>query len=247
MKAEAINLVALMSQFYQQIATIKIWIREGQLNNEVMAILKLDKVPSDSETASAISLLLGQWIDRKQLEYRYTLTDRELYMLDKACFAMVSLADELLIMELDWPGKEHWHQVLLEQQHYQSCSAGEVLYQHMDELLSDGNYDDLERQLAALYLLVLRLGFLGLYRDDEEQQAYYRKKLFNIVNRGQSDESVAISKEAYQQQLISEQEQRLAPLANWYRAITFGLLFYLIFGGGLWYSLTWSLNQWMGG
>ena len=45
-------------------------------------------------------------------------------MLDKACFAMVSLADELLIMDLDWPGKTHWHQVLLEQQHYQSCSAG---------------------------------------------------------------------------------------------------------------------------
>ena len=76
MNAEAINLVALMSQFYQKIATLKIWLREGQLNNEVMAILKLENLPSDSETASAISLLLGQWIDRKQLEYRYSLTDR---------------------------------------------------------------------------------------------------------------------------------------------------------------------------
>jgi type VI secretion system protein ImpK len=245
MSTESINLVNLMSQFYQQVATIKMWIREGKLASEVVAILKLDNLPSNSEMATAISLLLNQWIAKKRLEYQHTLTGREQVMLDKACFAMVSLADELLIMELDWPGKEHWHQVLLEEQIYQSCSAGVALYNDVDELLADGSYDALERQLAALYLLVLRLGFCGRYRDDEAQLAQYRKKLFKIVNRGQKDETETICSQAYQQQLTSEQEQRLAPLANWYRTMTYGAIVYIASGIVLWYTLTWSLNQWI--
>jgi type VI secretion system protein ImpK len=247
MSTESINLINLISEFYQKIATIKVWIREEQLASEVMKVLKLDSLPSDSEIAAAVGLVLNQWIAKKQLEYRDKLTDRELMLLDKACFAMVSLADELLIMELDWPGRAHWHEVLLEQQIFQSCSAGEVFYHHIDELLADGNYDLLERQLAALYLLALRLGFCGRHREDEEKLLYYRKKLLNIVNRGQKDSEDNISAEAYQQCLVSEQEQRLAPLANWYRAMIYGAVGYALSGIVLYYSLTWALNQWMAG
>ena len=247
MRTELINLVSLMSQFYQQIATIKVWIREGQLGNEVMAILKLGSLPTDKEMAAAVSLMLNQWIAKKLQQYRHSLTAREQQMLDKACFAMVSLADELLIMALDWPGRDHWHEVLLEQQIYQSCSAGVAFYQDIDELLANGNTDLMQRQLAALYLLVLRLGFGGCYRDDEKQLAYYRNKLFNIVNAGQNQTTDVISKEAYQQILICEQEQRLAPLANWYRTMIYGVAAYLLTGVVLWYSLTLDLEQWMVG
>lgn len=242
---ETINLVNLMSQFYRQIAIIKIWIRDGSLGSEVMSILKLDNLPNDSEMASAISLLLCQWLSRKRLEFRDKLTDRERQLLNKATFAMVSLADELFILELDWPGKSHWHEVLLEMQMFQSCSAGEVFFQDIEELLESSSFDQLECQLGALYLLVLRLGFSGRYRDDESKLAYFRKKLLNIVNRGQKERINAVSHEAYQQNLVSEHEQRLAPLANWYRVISFGLGAYIVSGIAVWYSLTWSLNQWM--
>ncbi len=247
MSAESINLVDLISQFYQQIAKIKLWIRDGQLSSEVVAILKLDNMPSDSELAVAVSLVLNQWIARKKLGFEKKLTDRESYMLNKAMFAMICLADELLIMELDWPGKPYWHDVLLEEQNYQSSSAGVALYHDIDELLAHNSHDELERQLAAVYLLVLRLGFSGRHRDQPEVLADYRKKLFKIVNRGQAEVEEPITTDAYEQRLVSHQEQRLAPLSNWYRAIAIGAGVYLAAGAVVWYSLTWTLNQWMGG
>jgi type VI secretion system protein ImpK len=243
MSAPAINLVNLMSEFYQQVAQIKVWIRNGKLASEVMAILKTDTLPSDTEMAAAISLTLSQWISRKKLDYQDILTAREAMLLDKAFFAMVSLADELLIIDLDWPGKAHWHEVLLEEQLFQTCSAGEMFFDEVEYMLADGDYDAMERELAALQLLALRLGFAGRYRGDEEQLEYYRKKLFHIVNRGQKELEIAISEQAYGQCLMSEQEQRLAPLTNWYRTLTLGFWAYLGAGALLWYWLSVTLEQ----
>lgn len=246
MSEKAINLVNLISEFYAEIATVKVWIRDGQLSNEVATILKSDNSPSDIDTANAISVKFSQWVARKQLFYRDKLTGIEMQLFNKALYALVSLADELFIMELDWPGKEHWHEMLLEDQMYQTCSAGVGFFHAIEELLSDGNYDALERELAVVYLLVLRLGFKGRYRNDEETLSDYRNKLFAIVNRGQAETDGEICLESYQQILVSEQEQRLAPLSKWYRSFAWGGLAYLAAGALAWFTLTWGFNQWMG-
>jgi len=236
-----------MSEFYQQIALIKTWICDQELNRHVMNILQQNTIPTNKEKATAISLMLTQWIEIKRLKYRSVLTEREFQIFDRACFAMISLADELLIMIIPWPGKEHWHDVLLEQHSYQSCSAGVMFYRYIDELLVDKNFDDLKKQLAGVYLLAMRLGFAGRYRDNKSELNDYSKKLFSLLKRDEKSSSDFISTEAYKHNLKSQNEQRLAPLSNWYRGITYSLVAYSLIGIALWYSITWSLNQWIVG
>ena len=245
MNKNTINLVDLMSEFYQQIALIKVWNKEQELNKHVMSILKQSTIPTNNEIATAISLYLHQWIELKRLQYQDILTEREYHIFDKACFAMISLADELFILLLVWPGKEHWHGVLLEQQSYHSCSAGSVFYQHIDQLLNDETFDELKGQLAAVYLLALRLGFAGRYRDNEKELTNYSKQLFNMINRRKTLSTESISFEAYQHNLSSQNEQRLAPLSNWYRGIIYSAVVYVILGAGAWYAILWNLNQWI--
>jgi len=235
----------LMCDFYQEIALIKVWITEKSLNQNVMNILKQTTIPTNAEVATAISLVLNQWIELKRLKYQDTLTEREFQVFDKACFAMISLADELFIMLLTWPGKEYWHEVLLEEQSYQSCSAGAVFYEHVEELLNDKNFDEHRSQLAAVYLLTIRLGFAGRYRDDDNRLNDYSKKLFNLVNRGKNPSSEMICIEAYQNNLSSQTQQRLAPLSNWYRGMIYSILAYSVLGVAIWYSFVLDLTPWV--
>ena len=98
------------------------------------------------------------------------------------------------------------------------------------------------------YLLALRLGFCGRHRDDPAKLAYYRKKLFNIVNRGKTE---------------SEGRRSVSRLMNkpWFPIKSSAwrhwptgtvpspgsVVGYLALGGGVWLALNWSLNQWMNG
>jgi len=239
------NLVNLMTEFYQQIATIKQWIVHDQLALEAKAILKLQNMPNSEEIATAISLLLSQWLGHKRLHWQSKITERQRFLLDQACFAMAALADELFILELDWVGKEHWHQVLLEEHFFESCSAGGLFYREIDRLLADGQYDHLEVQLAAVYLLTLRLGFSGRYRDEHSTLTDYRQKLFKIITQHQPRLTETIHSQAYQHCLISQQEQRLAPISNWYRATVYGVIIYLFIGGVAWVLLNQGLDKWL--
>lgn len=239
------NLVNLMSQFYQQIAMIKGWIVRDQLALEAKAILKLQNMPNDEEIASAISLHLSQWLGEKRLYWQEKLTERQYALLDKAYFSMVSLADELFIIELDWLGRDHWHKVLLEEHFYESCSAGGIFYRQVDVLLTNDKYGSLEVQLAAVYLLTLRLGFVGRYRDDTTALKTYKTKLFTIISQHQSIATEYIHSQVYAHCLVSHHEQRLAPLSNWYRGTIYSLSFYFILGAVVWLLLNQGLDKWL--
>ncbi|MBJ7540003.1 DotU family type IV/VI secretion system protein [Marinomonas transparens] len=239
------NLVNVMSQFYQQIAMVKRWIVHDQLALEAKAILKLQVMPNDEEIATAISLHLSQWLGDKRLYWQDKLTERQRFLLDKAYFAMTALADELFILELDWVGRDHWHQVLLEEHFYDSCSAGGIFYRQLDALLADDKYQPLEVQLAAVYLLTLRLGFVGRYREDTEILKDYRQKLFKVITQHQSKATAHIHGQAYEHCLVSQQEQRLAPLSNWYRGAIYSVGLYLIIGVVVWLLLNQGLDTWL--
>lgn len=245
MNQPCFNLVSLMNQFYQQIATVKRWIAHDQLALEAKAILKLQDMPNDEEIAAAISLLLSQWLGQKRLYWRDRLTDRQLLLLDKACFAMSALADELFILELDWVGRDHWQDVLLERHFYQSCSAGGTFYREVDALLAEGKYELLEVQLAAVYLMALRLGFAGQYRDMDSVLNDYRSKLFKIVSQNQPVTVEVVHSQAYEHCLVSQHEQRLAPISNWYRGVVYGVCAYLSVGIIAWFLLNQGMDKWV--
>lgn len=237
----AINLVKLTTEFYQQIATVKSWISTEQIQIEAKAILKLQEMPNDDEVAHAISLYLCQWLSQRKQFWSSRLSERQSQVFDQACFALAAMADEIFILELDWVGREYWNNVLVEEYFYQSCSAGGTLFRKLDALLQATKHDTLEIQLASVYLLVLRLGFAGQYRDDPFLDDY-RKKLFKLVSRHQEISAEYLQPQAYQNNLNSQFEQRLAPVANWYRGISYGVIIFLAVGILAWLLLNQELS-----
>lgn len=244
MKTATLNLVHLMSAFYQQIARVKYWIQHEQLAQQAQRILQLQNLPNEENIAVAVSLYLHQWLGEQRVHWQEKLTDRQIVFFDKTCFAMVALADEIFILEQDWVGRDYWHQVLLEERVYDSCSAGVTLFREIDKLLDAKQHDPMKVQLAAVYLLTLRLGFWGRYRDDIATLDRYRQQLFKIVSQHQKRTTHLVHPQGYEYNLVSQQEQRLAPLSNWYRGTAYLVTFYLLSGGVAWWLLNQGLAAW---
>jgi type VI secretion system protein ImpK len=246
MVVPVLNLVHLMNAFYQQIAAIKKWIVQDRLALEAKERLRLQELPTDQEMAQSVNLMLSQWLSKKRLYWQDgKLTDKQLELLDKACFAMCSLADELFILQIDWQGNEQWHEVLLEEHFFQSSSAGGTFYRDVDQLLSIGSYDLQERELAAVYLMALRLGFAGKYRDLNTALSQYRNKLFNVVAQNQSSTTDHIHPQAYEHCLISQHEQRLAPVSKWHKVLLYGFGIYLTVGIIAWLVINHGVDRWV--
>ncbi len=229
--------IQLMSRFYQQVVEIKRWIETGKLASKVAQQLKLSRAPTDEEMAEAISLRLQRWIEQTRLNAGKLLTDRECNLMEEALFVMAALADELFIMELNWPGRDHWEMVLLEEKVFHSCYAGEQFFTGVAGLLNERALDPQQQKLAAVYLLALRLGFAGRFRDKPQKLAYFRQQLFKRLSVGGQDSDTPVCPQAYEYVMASWQEQRLAPLAGWYRVMALGALAYLSVGGGIWLLL----------
>ncbi|BFM48694.1 DotU family type IV/VI secretion system protein [Marinomonas sp. THO17] len=244
MKQSEFHLVKLMNEFYQQIIRVKQWIETDKLLLEAKGILKLQALPNPQETASAVSLFLSQWLAEKRRDWLAQLTERQALQMDKAYYAMVALADELFILELQWVGQENWEGVLLENHFFHSCSAGGALYRHIDQLLAKEEHDPMEVQLAAVYLLTLRLGFSGQCRDHPKALRQYRQQLFQLVLKHQPPVDQLLFAQAYEQQMTSQQEERLAPVSIWYRGAVYISLVYLIVGAIAWFILLSGLDRW---
>ncbi|RBO81901.1 DotU family type IV/VI secretion system protein [Marinomonas aquiplantarum] len=244
MNQPGLHLVRLMNEFYQQIITLKHWIVKDQLLLEAKSILKLQALPNPNETATAVNLFLSQWLAEKRQYWASQLTERQALYMDKACFSMVALADELLILELEWVGQESWESKLLEEHFFHSCSAGGTLYRHIDDLLAKAEHEPLEVQLAGVYLLTLRLGFSGQHRDDVKALKHYRHKLFQLVAKHQPVFENILFAQAYEAQMEFQQEQRLAPVSIWYRCAFYIAILYLISGTVAWFILLKGLDKW---
>ncbi len=232
---DAANPVQLMSHFYQQVVEIKHWIQEGELNDQVTAMFNLTHPPSSEETADAVALKLQRWIEGARLIASKTLTERECERVEQTLFVLVALADELFIMEIDWPGREQWLSQPLEDRLFNSCFAGERFFRGADELLTKRSWEETDRLLASVYLFALRLGFCGRYRDNNQRLKAYRAQLFKRIGGGMPMQLVCPA--AYQSIMSSQQEHRLAPLAAWYRNMTIGGLLYLAVGWAIWQGI----------
>lgn len=232
------NPMIMMSRFYQEVVEIKRWIEQGKLSAEVAEQLRITRAPSDEEIAEVISLRLQRWLEQARLQLDKVLTDREMTRINEAIFVMAALADELFVIELDWPGKSHWQSVLLEERLFNSSFAGERFFLGVTRLLQQRTLDKQQQQLAAVYLLALRLGFRGRYREQTQRLSYFRQQLFKRINTTGIEDSEPLTGQAYNHRLVSWQEQRLAPLTNWYRVMALGGIAYLIVGWGIWLTFT---------
>lgn len=162
-----------------------------------------------------------------------------------AKYAMAALGDDVFL-GLDWPGRQAWKSVLLEQRLFNSYVAGEAFFQRIDRLFQQP--DGGSRDLAAVYLAVLGLGFEGKFRanDSAGQVTEYRLRLHRLLAKGRPV-STRASGRAYER-LISNGTPKFLPTARvWYWAIGGVVALFLVVSHIVWAVNTGSIAEDLGG
>lgn len=154
-----------------------------------------------------------------------------------ARFLKAALADELML-NLQWPGRLAWHQVLLESKLFNTGISGDRVFEDIDRLLMAR--DPADRNRARLYLHTLALGFQGRYRgraDAGEQLAAYRRDLFQFVYQRAADLSTngrSLSPQAYLSTLSYVSPKRFRRFNRWTVCLLAASLLLLALSEALW-------------
>ncbi|HEX8775469.1 MAG TPA: DotU family type IV/VI secretion system protein [Pyrinomonadaceae bacterium] len=161
----------------------------------------------------------------------------------KAQFVMVALADEIFLRE-DWKDKGIWVENLLESKIFDTHTAGEVFFENIDFILQG---QDPDRDLAAVYLMALSLGFKGKYYDrDRGQLATYRRRLFvHICGREPNldDETRRLFPEAYYYNVREESQRKLSDPRKWLLVLGLVVIVYTAATHAFWVEFTLDLNK----
>ena len=165
-------------------------------------------------------------------------------LFQEAQYLMAALADEILLHELDWLGRQAWSAVLLESRLFRTHKAGDQVFRAIDELLEGRSR--IHGELAMIYLLALKLGFRGRYRheEDETEVDRYRERLFRfIANRAPNlgDRTRRFFPEPYRNRLGDSPVRHLPHLRRWLMASAAALTVYVALSHLLWHGLATEL------
>jgi type VI secretion system protein ImpK len=164
----------------------------------------------------------------------------------EAQYVMVALADEVFL-NTEWEGRSHWVSNLLETKIFQTHAAGELFFQKLERLLLDR--DPVYRDLGAVYLMALSLGFRGKYRggqDDAARLLEYRRQLFEFVFRREPDlgeETRRLFPETYFHTIRDEQKRRLPNPRAWVILLVAVVAAYVAITHAIWLNLTQELSE----
>ncbi|ALU89505.1 type IV / VI secretion system protein DotU [Herbaspirillum rubrisubalbicans M1] len=249
-------LLASFTAFYEELAAIRRCQRAGTL----AAYLAPDGASlSAPDYATRTAARLLRLMREQYLAFRRQGSAQQIKMHNTTLYLMAALADEVLLLELSWPGAEHWFPVLLENQMFKTRHSGQMFFELADKLIAGGDEDPLRADLASVFLLTLQLGFKGQHRTPEGAKALerYCHVLFRIADGGarrleqpapsrdtdwqHSVAGIALPApgfvQAYQHNITDGQDLRLAPVSRWRRAMKLALLGYLILSTLIWIVL----------
>ena len=162
-----------------------------------------------------------------------------------AQFVMAALADELML-RLRWEGREYWKVNLLEQALFGSHQAGTLLFEKLDRLLAENDPND--REMAAIFLQALSLGFRGGHRGEDGPRLLgaYRKKLHGFIY-GEApaitDSATRLFPDAYDHTVVREERGFLPPVTRWGVIFAALLLLYLAGSHHAWRSTTAPIRE----
>ncbi len=234
-------LLARFAEFYEEVAQLKLAIREGRLplylagesaSKETISVTAAD-------LAALVSQRLKTRLQNQAKQVALIGTQAEIDSHAIARYAMAALADELFIIEIEWPGREFWQQYLLERALVGTSCAGCHFFEHLDELLDARIVGPLEEELGAVFLMSLRLGFQGQYRGNqgEQQLRHYNTRLIRLIGNADAGHQVSFP-QAYQHRLVGANDERMAPVSRWYRFAAVGLGVYLLISTIVWVTMT---------
>ena len=244
-------LLSYFADFYEEVARIKLAIRDGALAAYLageLAATNGDAARPDDETTEGVAAAADNGVDlaagvsqrlagrlREQgRRVRECANEEEQRLYRFAQYAMAAHADELFLLELEWPGRDHWHERLLERQLFRTATSGRDFFIYCDRILAARGNPPLMEDLAAVYLTAIQLGFKGQYRG-RPQLAEYRRRLLRFIGCAEDQPSEGRAFTQAYTHLVSEAEgTRLRPLSRWYRWAVAGGLLYLVLSSGLW-------------
>ena len=205
----------------------------------------------DSEAAAAAQALsnqLIQLIELQTLEARRiggrSGADTEVH----ARYLKAALADEVMLTT-DWAGRTHWRHVLLEANLVHTSSAGEKVFEEIEQILAQR--EPAQRPLARLYLSVLSLGFQGRYRETPslDKIADYRRELFQFIYQRAPDlrgRDRTVSPSAYASTLSHLSARRLPRFSRRWVMSLLVVLGLLAVSEVLWLWQSWPVRQAIG-
>jgi type VI secretion system protein ImpK len=241
-------LLAGFAEFYEELAAIKLALREGRLA-AYLSVASEAPPATGQDQALRVASRLAQVLDGQARALAQGGASAEVKAGRIARYAMAALADEILLLDDElppWSGRDAWLGVLLERRLFGTNDAGQRFFVLADQVLAASDRSVLRLDLASVFLLALQLGFKGRYRGAEgaASLANYRHRLHLVARRSAATESgLPAFPQAYEQLLVGEQEQRFAPLARWYAPALTAAAAYLLISTGVWWYLMHPLEQ----
>ncbi|TQV87260.1 DotU family type IV/VI secretion system protein [Aliikangiella coralliicola] len=250
-----LSLVELFIEFYQLLVEFKSSISEGYRDG------KLADLNENIHPAEYMLYQLKQCLQLQETRVRKNGTAAVVSAYEKAQYAMVALADEIFLLNLRdnsngwWKENDEqwWSNHLLEDTMYGSTLAGDNLYELIEELLKQPSFGPLEKDLASVYLMTLKLGFKGKYFDLNENadsfkewEGYRDSLLAQCGSAGAAPRIPKLFPGAYKYNLNPLMRERLAPISRWRNLILVGLTAYAFISTIAWHLITTRLSNMLG-
>ncbi len=208
----------------------------GALPDEVAAARKA--------RLAAIQGKLSATLQRLEVEARRIGGERAGRRISQAGYVMAALADEHFL-NLDWEGRDLWAQNLLESRLYGTHMAGEQVFERAEALLRERD----DREMAAIYLLALSLGFEGEHRgrgaSGAEALRDLKGRLLAFVSPGGSEmESTSeLFPQSYLHTLAGEPQTRLPRVATWSLILLGVMGVYLLISHLVWMNVSGAVRE----
>jgi type VI secretion system protein ImpK len=158
----------------------------------------------------------------------------------QAQYVMVAAADEVFV-RLPWSGARYWSSNLLETQRFGTRRAGEAIFDRIEHLLERRHPAD--KDLAAVYLTALAMGFQGRYAGQDDLGAIerYKQQLHELIFEKKPDLADPFRRllpQCYENTVAAGTGRRLRSPRMWWWAAAAVVAVWLGVSHGLWYRLT---------
>jgi type VI secretion system protein ImpK len=233
-------LMSCFADFYAEVARIRQAIAQGRLA-AYLAEGRAMSFAGAGDVAAAVAERLASRLQQQAAQIGAGGNEAEIKAYRQAQYVMAVLADEVLLLELDWSGAAAWNEELLERRLFGSSTAGRDFFRLLDRLLLTRGRSGLLTDLGGVYLLALQLGFKGRYRSrhGDDVLARYKGKLLRFIGWGDvAREDGLMFPHAYQHLVSDAVGERLAPMSRWLTLSGAALLVYLLASSLLWFYAT---------
>ncbi|WP_448188536.1 DotU family type IV/VI secretion system protein [Azospirillum sp. sgz301742] len=226
------TLLVQFGDFFAELLRLKYALAAGHLGADSLA-------PAD--LAGLVHQRLRTLLEAQAVKARHWGGAYGEAMYREAQYVMAALADETMLLRVNWDGKAAWQDRLLETALFGTRIAGERVFERLDALLADSSRAS--GDLATIYLVALALGFRGRYwqPEDEGDLRSYRTALSRIIARHDPElarDGAHLFEQAYGHTIDQGRAVRLPYLRPWGLALLAVFALFLAGSHALWVSTT---------